>query len=214
MAPRRRQNGAALLLGLLLLALLSAMVTSAFSENRWQRRIATHELAETRSLEAAGSALAWGEAWLLSRPGDTPPLACAAPCPPGAEILGPTLPGDELERQDEQWWLDHAHADGYDPDTDRLVVQRGPSRTPGGRWLVVEAHREAGAEEGPDVIFYRVYARAARSEGGPAVVLESVLARPWGEPSWSDDLSGATVRFCLEPGAPEPCGRLAWQRRR
>ena len=59
-----------LLLCLLFLVLLGGIVTVAFSDSRWELRMAAQGQSEVRALTAARSALAWAEAWLLSRPGD------------------------------------------------------------------------------------------------------------------------------------------------
>lgn len=210
----RRHRGASLLLALVLLSLLSLLVTTAFSDNQWQLRIATHEIAEARALRAARSALTWAEEWLLSRPGDARPLPCPGPCAPGAAVLGPGAMPHDPGRLDEIWWLEHGHADGFDPVDGALVADRGSRRTPLGRWIVQEARFEAARGEHPARTWYRVVARAARAPRGAPVVLETIVARPWGEPGWTDALPAGDASFCRDPALHGPCGRLAWQRHR
>lgn len=214
--PRRRQRGAALVLALLLLLLLSGVVTTAFSDNQWQWRIASHQVSEERAEQAARSALTWAEDWLLSRPGDTRPLPCAAPCGTGAPVLGAGAAPARPERMNEAWWLNHGWADGYDPDAGASVTPRRRPGTPPGRWYVEEAHFEPGDPTDPTrpaTSFYRVVARAARAPRGTPVVLEAVIARPWGQGAWSDALPADARRFCRQAPAPQPCGRMSWQRR-
>ncbi len=215
-AFRHRQTGAALLLAMLLLLLLSGVVTTAFSDNQWQLRIASHEVAEARAEAAARSALAWAEDWLLSRPGDQRPPPCPAACGAGTLVLAAGQAPADLESRGEAWWLGHAHADGIEPDTGVLLASRDHPGTPLGRWLVEEAHFEPAnpAEPGqPDTSYYRIVARAARAPRGEAVVLEAIVARPWGDPAWLDALPGSSPGFCRQADAPVHCGRLAWRRR-
>ncbi len=213
---RDRQRGAALVLGLLFLFLLSGVVTAAFSDNQWQLRIASHELAEERAMQSARSALAWAEDWVLAQPGDQRPVPCPGQCGPSDPVLGAGLAPATPERRPETWWLGHAYADGFDPVAGASVVRRQRANTPPGRWIVEEVHFEPGDAHDPArpaVSYYRLVARAARAPRGEAVVLESIVARPWGEPAWSDDLPGGGPGFCNGVNAPDPCGRLAWRRR-
>ena len=64
------QRGSVLLLGLLFIAVLSLGVTTAFSDNRWQLKMSSNQWSEDRAIQAANSALNWGESWLMSQPGD------------------------------------------------------------------------------------------------------------------------------------------------
>ena len=213
------QRGAVLLLSLLLLALLSALVTHALQANQWQRRIASHEIASARAAAAARSALRWGEQWLMSLPGDAPP-ECVGACKPTPATLA-SLPGavaglDPVEALQERWWLDHAFADGFDPVTGRQVASRGRSGTPVGRWTVIPVASPSGtgaASAEPDIRYYRILARAVPARRGQPVLIETLLARPWGDARWQDPLPVTGTGYCALPGVPRPCGRLRWQQR-
>jgi Tfp pilus assembly protein PilX len=229
---RPRQRGAALLLGLLMLSLLSLLVTQAWSDNRWHMRIASHEISQLRAEAAARSALNWAERWLLTRPGEDRPPACGGHCR-GLPILADRALPERPEELAESWWLDNALADGFDPDTGDQVVGRVPDGTPAGRWIIEEA-QVTGEDDVPTTVYYRIVARAARVPRGTPVVIESVLARPWGDAAWSDARSGPpdetetfgigrpvatseTTRsragsFCRQPETPGHCGRLSWRR--
>lgn len=209
------QRGAALVLGLLLLALLSLLVTNAWSQNRWQQRIATHEIGEARAEAAARSALRWAEDWLMSLPGDAPALPCTGACTDTVIFSAGSLPLP-LESLGERWWLDHAHADGIDPVTGRQLAQRRGVGAVAGRWIIEEAHFDAAEARGvgsPATSYYRIVARAVRVPQGTPVVLEAIVARPWGELTWVDGLPAGAARFCRGATAPTPCGRLSWRRR-
>ncbi len=211
-----RQGGSSLLLGLLLLALLSLLVTNAVSENHWNWRIASHEVAEARAESAARDALAWAEDWLMSLPGDARPEPCSGECA-GVPVLAPGAVPASPETHGERWWLTNAHARGADPLTGGQLPTAGDPRTPPGRWLVEEAHFAPAGSLGagvPDVGFYRIVARAARAPSGAPVVIEAVVARPWGDRAWSDPLPASGAAFCRGAGLPGPCGRMSWRRRR
>ncbi len=209
------QRGAALLLGLLLLALLSVSVTSAFSDNQWQLRLAKNQTAEQRAERAANSALEWAEDWLMSLPGDARPATCNANCDAGEVIFAaghvPTAP----EQRSETWWLDNGHSDGSEPAGGTLLATRQIPGSPAGRWLIEETHvvPDDPVTGTPEISYFRILARAPRVPQGTAVVLETLVARPWGADHWHDELPGDGVEFCRQPGVPDHCGRLAWQRR-
>lgn len=209
------QRGATLLLGMLLLALLSLSVTSAFSDNQWQLRLSKNQTAEQRAERAAHSALEWAENWLMSLPGDSRPAICTDICAPGEIILGAGRLPVAPELRSETWWLDNGHLDGFDPVGGTLLATRQKPGSPAGRWLIEEAHLapENPATGVPAISYYRILARAPRMPRGKAVVLETVIARPWGAADWHDNLPGEGRHFCRQVGIPDHCGRLAWQRR-
>lgn len=212
---RGGQRGASLLLALLLLALLGGLVTHALQANQWQRRIASHEIAAARAEVAAQSAARWAEQWLMHLPGEAPPN-CAVPCDPLLEGpgAGPSDLGlDSALELGERWWLDHAHADGFDPVSGRMLAVRGAGDSPIGRWTVVPLeHPDAPTPLSADteIRYYRVLARAVPKRRGEPVLIETIVARPWGDARWRDALPLEGATFCVGNVAPRPCGRLRW----
>ena len=213
--PVKPQRGATLLLGLLLLALLSLSVTSAFSDNQWQLRLGKNQTAEQRAERAAYSALEWAEDWLMSLPGDSRPAICSAACNAGEVILAAGRIPAAPEQRSETWWLDNGHPDGFEPVGGNLLATRQVPGSPAGRWLIEEVHvtPDDPVTGAPEISYFRILARAPRMPRGTAVVLETVVARPWGADHWHDELPGDGVEFCRQAGVPDQCGRLAWQRR-
>jgi Tfp pilus assembly protein PilX len=216
---RNREGGASLLLALLLLALLGGLVTHALQANQWQRRIASHEIASARAETAARSALRWAEQWLMHLPGDLPP-DCTGPCDPVSMRVRPRPAAptglDSALELGESWWLEHAYADGFDPLSGRLLATRGAGDSPAGRWIVIpleHADGPAPLSENEEIRYYRILARAVPARRGNPVLIETVVARPWGDARWRDALPAGSARFCATPGAPRPCGRLRWQQR-
>lgn len=204
-----------LLLGLLLLALLTLLVTNAWAQTRWQQQIAHHELSRAKAEDAARSALRWAEAWLMSRPGDLRPLPCTGQCA-GQPVLGAGMAPTDIHERGELWWLDHALGDGFDPESGVQLAQRHGSGTAPGRWMIEEILFEAEDARGPGspaTSYYRIVARAAPVPRGAPVVLETILARPWGQPAWSDALPADAVAFCRGLGPGTHCGRMSWRRR-
>lgn len=209
------QRGATLLLGMILLAAFSLAVTNAFSDNQWQLRLSKNQSSEQRAAQAASSALEWAEAWLMSLPGESRAAVCTTTCDVDDIILGAGLGPAQPEQLRESWWLQHGFSDGFEPLSGVMLATRQLNGSPAGRWLVEEVHYspEDPVTGDPAISYFRVLARAPRAPQGTPVLLESIIARPWGESVWSDALPGNGVRFCQNSGRPDHCGRLAWQRR-
>jgi Tfp pilus assembly protein PilX len=200
---------------MLLLALLSLAVGTAFSDNQWQLRISSNQWSEQRAEQAASSALSWAESWLMSQPGELRPLPCRSSCSAAQVILTDDALPPGLAGLNETWWLDNGHADGLEPASGTLLAARSIGGSPGGRWLVQEIHHEPadGAAGTPEISYFRVTARAPRAPRGTPVLLETIVARPWGSAAWRDALPASGSGFCSAPGVPAHCGRLSWRRR-
>jgi len=209
-----RQRGATLLLGMLLMAVLCLAVTSAFSDNQWQLRISANQANEARAVQAASSALRWGEDWLMNLAGTTRPTPCSSSCGADQPVLADGMVPATPTGLGEIWWLDRAHGDGREPVSAAHLADRRISGTPGGRWIIQELHHAPAdlAAGRPAISYYRVVARAARVPRGTPIVLESIVARPWGAPQWTDALPRPPARFCDAADAPAHCGRLSWRR--
>lgn len=211
----RRESGATLLLGLLLLTALSLLGLAAITDSTLQLRMAGNLEAEEAALQRARSALAWGERWLLSLDGAARPAPCAASCDPAVPIHE-AHQGLVPERQEDRWWQDHSLADGHDPAQGRLVADRTPTSAPEARWRVEQLHVTPADGATPELAWYRVLAWAPRTGFTEPVLLESILARPWGDGAWRDALerSRAEPSFCMDLQVTVDCGRRAWRRRR
>jgi hypothetical protein len=209
----------ALLLGLLLLASLSVLALAAASDSQLQLRIAGNFDRETRALQAARSAGAWAEQWLLSLAQAPAVQQCVDDCTAPSPVRAPGVYPQRPEHAPETWWLDHGAADGIDPLTGARLAPAGDDGGPAGRWIVEQLQRQPREDTATgafvDVAWYRVIARAPMAPSGPAVVVESLVARPWGAPEWSDPLprSAKLGSFCSALWSRLPCGRQAWRRR-
>ena len=212
---RQRQSGFVLLLSVLLLSVFGLMVGTAFSASQWQFRVQGNRNAEELALLAARSAQQWAERWLLSQEGSIRPLPCPAQCQPGQAIWSAEQLSEPAQKT-EIWWLDNAMADGFEPASGIRLEDRKSPRTPLGRWVISELHiSPKETDTSPStVVYYRITARAARTAKGTPVVLESIIARPFGDVRLSIPLSepAASARFCLLAGPSNQCGRMAWRR--
>ncbi|KAA9132541.1 hypothetical protein F3N42_04785 [Marinihelvus fidelis] len=212
-----RQSGVALVLCVLLLASLSLVAMAGAGDSQVQVRVAANLSAERAALRAAKSALSWAEQWLHGLDGTSRPPACGSNCAGGPPVHPANDLPPLLEYQPESWWLSHARADGSDPITGGTLADRAPDRGPVGRWLVEELHHAAaGTTAGqPEITYYRVTARATPYPSGTPVVIESIIARPWGDASWRDAFPDTwpAPGYCLGLAQPTHCGRMAWRRR-
>jgi Tfp pilus assembly protein PilX len=214
---RSGERGVALLLSLLLLTSLTLLGLAAASDASLQNRMVGNlekNLTATRHAESAGR---WAEAWLLGLDGDQRPNPCSDRCGPGQVIRQsgtyPALP----ERESEDWWRFSGFAAGLDPVSGDVVDTAFAAR--GGYWIVEEVRFEPAAQQEtplPDTSYYRIVARGTGPEEHSVAVVESIVARPWGDAGWSDNLPRPPDQpsFCRSIGIEAPCGRLAWQQRR
>ncbi len=213
-----REKGMALLLCVLLLAALSLVAIAGAGDSRIQVRVAGNVSAERDARRAAESALAWAESWLHGLDGSAQPAPCPPDCGPGNPILAVDQLPPLVEHQSETWWLDNALADGIDPLSGTRLAERGRSLGPVGRWLIEEVHFEPAGQNGsgsPAVTYYRVIARATPRTAGTPVVVESIIARPWGDTRWRGAFPGGpgTPAYCIGIAVPAHCGRMAWRRK-
>lgn len=74
---------------------------------------------------------------------------------------------------------------------------------PAGTWLREVHHRPPDAAGNPEISWFWLQA----SFGAPPEVVRSILARPWGDPAWSDPDG-----FCPALSAGIACGRVGWER--
>jgi Tfp pilus assembly protein PilX len=202
----------------LLLSAFTLLVGSAFSANQWQLRIQSNQSSEDKALLAARSAQRWAEQWLLRQAGSQRPLPCASDCGANDPLRLPQAMPAALESQSEHWWLANAFADGMDPAGVSPTVDRQQPGTPLGRWLIIEIHQSDGPDDATgttNVSYYRIVARAARAPRGTPVIVESILARPWGSIEFTAavDEAGNSGLFCQRIQFPGHCGRMGWQRR-
>jgi len=204
--------GTALPLALLLLTALSLLAIVAAADGLLQLRMSDNHTAAAATRAAAESALLWGEDWLMSLDGANRPEPCEQDCADGAVIRAIGQYPVDPELQAGSWWLANGLADGQDPASGE---QLAPRASPG-HWIVEELFYQPSDETHPALSYYRVLARADGAAGGPPAVMESILARPWGEAGWRNAFPDApgTATFCRSQTVPGPCGRLAWQQRR
>lgn len=207
---KQRQNGAVLLIVVLLLVALSLLALVAGSDSLLQSRMAAHATSRPAALHQAEAAAAWAESWLMRLPGDRRPSTCQAECGNGEVIRAAGHYPATPELEDGNWWAANAWRAGEDPGG---AVPPSPDHGTG-RWLIEELHVEPGPSD--TVAYYRILARAEAPGAIPAAVIESLVARPWGHPDWQDEwgVEPGALPFCRRLELALPCGRVAWQQRR
>jgi Tfp pilus assembly protein PilX len=211
-------HGAALVLGLVLIASMSLLAVASSSGAALQSRMAANWQERTAAWVSASLADAEARRWLASRPAvDRGPDCSPGVMQPFAIHARESLPVD-VAFQAESWWNSQAIQANRHPELGTQLVPAGD--LPGSvYWLIEEVHCEpAVTMETPLVAWYRILAWAGGRLPGSVVVTESIVARPWGEeiaampyPS-SSGSSGFSV-FCA-PVQSAPCGRKAWRQLR
>ena len=210
-------TGAALLLCLLLLTALTMLGLAAASDAYLQDRMAGNLEHAGRSKRIAESSLSWAEDWLFSLDGSQRPVACSDNCRTADVIRMTGVYPPAPEYANVQWWRDNAFAAGHDPVSDELLAVAFPGDS--GFWIIEEVRFESAPEpdrERPDIAYYRIISRGADRRDRNVIVTESIVARPWGDPGWSDALPQMPghTSLCRRHDIAGPCGRLAWRQRR
>jgi len=212
---RPRSDGGALLLALMLLTGLTLLGLAAASDQALQMRIVGNLERSGQAEIAAHSALDWAEDWLFSLDGSAPPAVCPDPCD-GAVLSSVSTWPEHPDRADTDWWLAQGHLAGTLPVDGSPLLEYSPSNP--GRWIISAIDvpaPPAGDLPAPVIGWFHIMARGADTSGRQVAVIESVVARPWGESSWRDPLPrpAGQPRFCQASG-PHPCGRMAWRQLR
>lgn len=211
----RTHRGAALVLGLVLMASMSLLAVASSSGAALQSRMAANWEERTAAWVSASLADAEARRWLASRQYVDRGADCSlGVMQPFAIHARESLP-EAVAFQAESWWSNHAMRVNRHPELGSQLVPDGD--LPGSvYWLIEEIHCEPSiATEQPLVAWYRILARAGGRLPGSVVITESIVARPWGAeiPPVAFPDSPGFSEFCAAiHGAP--CGRKAWRQLR
>jgi Tfp pilus assembly protein PilX len=213
----RNSRGAALLLCLLLLFALTLLGLAAASDAGLQSRMTGNLEKASASVRIADANLAWAESWLLSIDGAQRPATCSDSCATDEVIREAGGYPDSPERQDLAWWSDNGFRIGYDPVSGEVMASSLAAL--GGFWIMEEVQFQNSPNPGgeqPGTGYYRGIALGKGPDGKSIAVTESIFARPWGNPDWTDPLPGVEGQagVCRRFEIQALCGRLAWRQRR
>ena len=216
MSFRIHSCGSALLICMLLLTALTLLGLAAASDAGLQSRMIGNQDMTRRTTGHADAALRWAESWLLGLEGEARPTPCSDSCEAGQVVRLPGVYPETPEHETSAWWQANGFRAGHDPESG--IALDPALATVNAGWIIEEIHFTEAGDDGieQDIAYYRVMSRAPYPASHRAVVVESVLARPWGDSSWSDGFPPAPgqTAICRQPGAPQLCGRMAWQMRR
>ena len=211
-----KQNGIALVVGLLMLVSLALLATAAGTGMAMQSRMTGNAEQRSLALSLADFADARARAWLASRDEiDRGPGCVVGVLQPFAVFNAGDLP-HLPEFQGQSWWQANAIAANEHPELRRAT---GPdfSPLPPPRFTIEEIHCEATDLPGNALLaWYRVLSRAQGAVPGSVVVTESIVARPWGVDAVPTPWAGTSsmAEFCAQFDADIPCGRVSWRQRR
>lgn len=210
-------QGAVLLLCLLLLSSLTILGLAAATDHVLQKRMSGNHLESSMANHSAESTLKWGRDWLFGLNGATSPSACSSACGPMDVIRSEGFYGEVIEHQDTDWWKQNAFPFGKDPVTGVLMDEFTDNETERNYWLIEEVQVESsssGLSLATEIAYYRISARSSPGNNEMFTVTQSIVARPWGDEVLSNSFpkpSGETG-ICFAFAHEIPCGRLAWRR--
>jgi Tfp pilus assembly protein PilX len=215
-----KNQGIALLMGLVLLAAISLLVLMAANSMLLQSRMSANYGARGQALAMATRATAAAVSWLYSRPDPERERDCTSGCQLPQAVYGPGQLPRNPEFEGAAWWRSHAFAEGIHPATlEPLTAQLTETDPP--MWVMEELGYVTLAEPGVEpeidgIGYYRILARGKGGSPGSIAVVESIIARPWyGDFSPLPYPPGQPrTRFCDQFSPVLPCGTQAWRQRR
>ncbi len=191
-----RQNGAALVVSLILLLGLTLIGLSSMSSSIMQEKMASNYRQEDLAFQSATSALRWGEFWLLgkkSRPETSECLLLGGGCDPTTDAVLAQGSFVEMppESLDKNWWNTQTREFGrlYEDwgDTPAGSAWALPGLAAQPRYVVEEMARVkfGSGLEGADMVqnyifVYRVAASGVGEVDTGAAVIESHFIRRYG----------------------------------
>lgn len=206
--------GSILFLCLVLLTTLTLLGLAAASEFQLQARIVANQHHVARAMQAASHALSQAENWLFSLEGGSRPEPCGPDCNSGAIVRSSAFLPSAPAQAPAQWWQEHGQTSVAESSGDSSR-DGSPIRLEG-HWIIAEIDiPETLADTNLIQSYYRVLARGTSGLESQVTVVESIVARPWGDESWSDaqTRSPAQDSFCQSESLI-PCGRIAWRQLR
>ena len=209
-------KGAVLVLCLLMLSALTLLGLSAASDRVLQDRMSSNLLEGSHAGSSAHTALKWGEQWLFSLDGTTRPAACSGACTGTQVIRSKGALSEDAEHKDLNWWQANANPTGKDPVTGATLDEGLAEQNTGSYWLIEELQTQpvlVSDSKATEIGYYQVIARGVASQGSAFSVVQSIIARPWGDESLNDMLPRPPDQpgICRTEAKEIPCGRAAWR---
>lgn len=216
MKPSCKQDGVALVIGLLMLVSLALLATAAGSGMAMQTRMTGNAEQRSLALSLADLADSRARAWLASRDEIDRGAGCDTDVMQPFAVHGrDTIPA-LVEFESLAWWQANAFAANEQPELKTLV---GPDFSPyqAPRFIIEEIHCVVSDPPGGTALsWYRILSRAQAAVPGSVVVTESIVVRPWGVGADAAPFpsSGSMAEFCSQFDVDTPCGRVSWRQRR
>lgn len=185
-----RESGAALIVALIFLIVLTFLGLAAMSSNRVQLREAYGITEHTLAFQAAESGVAEGERWLELR--STRPLPeCVEQCSDNSAVWNAESAALELNFANfakASWWDAHGRIYGHRYEAEQPVAQIPGQVIPGlaehPRYVIEELGRDPTAslvtgDEGPTLWYYRITARGTGVQTDPAAIVQTIYAKAY-----------------------------------
>ena len=217
---QRRQGGASLLVGLMILTVLTMLGLVSSSGHLLQQKALAAGIDREHAFHAAERSLIWGYSLLqfnLVEP-------CTANCNTSSLVWQRQLMPVAIEDMDNSWWQQFAVEYGHDP-LHRSADLAWPDATTPPRIVITEVHRQsftAGSGAEYDLRYFHIYANGYSVHEDNHVIVASTVAIPYavdapgypvGEhpalPCTLAELQNSENSGYFDPDFQ--CGRLAWR---
>ena len=216
----RRQAGASLVIGLIILTLLTVLGLVSTSGHLLQQKALVAGMDREHALRAAERALEWGEALLQN----TIPVACMDNCTAYTPVWHSQAMPDALENMDASWWQQHGIEFGHDP-LQQAASLAWPEATPPPRLIIEELVKQehpGASGEKFELRYYRVYANGYSVNEDNHVIVASTISVPYMLESPGQDSAQSIAVPCSQAELGDAgntdndqanirCGRLGWR---
>lgn len=170
---RNRERGAALVVSLLLLAILTVLAVSASQSTRLQERMAGNVRDLDLAFQAAEAGSRGAEAFIASL--TSKPSTCSA-LPPTCNVLQPNVVPADLASTAESWWSSNAKNYGGAATQEITTVNEDP-RFVLEEGMFVPDDLTVGGGPPTGRQFYRTFARGEGGTQNAVVVIQTTFTR-------------------------------------
>ena len=203
----KRQAGASLVIGLIILTVLTVLGLVSTSGHLLQQKALAAGIEREQALNAAERALEWGESLLDYSSGP----ACQTGCSSVSRTWDSQALPSAIESMDDAWWQASGMEFGQDP-LQQATGQPWLEASQPPRVVIAQLHRQdhtGTAGEAYEYRYYQVFANGYSANENNHVLVSSTVAVPFPLNAGNGESANEAAAACPDTGVR--CGRVGWR---